>query len=192
MELLHTLQSKLTHRYNFLKTNPIFKAATIVVEPRNWPFADPSFDSFGNEAIDTLYCHFESVLQKNSPVPKASFHLQWSGAKLLAKSRPTSALSSFWKDLFMDKEHQHEFKELLKIMEIVLVLPLSNAICERGFSTMKRVKTCLRSSMDVSMLDRLMLIAIEGESVQDFDPTDYINFWLTTGKGHHHIAPLTN
>jgi hypothetical protein len=36
-------------------------------------------------------------------------------------------------NLFMDKDHQQEFKELLRIIENALVLPLSNAVCVRGF-----------------------------------------------------------
>jgi len=48
-----------------------------------------------------------------------------------------------------------------KIIERVLVIPVSLASAERSFSTMKRIKTYLRTSMSTTRLHNLALISIE-------------------------------
>ena len=50
-----------------------------------------------------------------------------------------------------------------------LVLPVSTVDCERGFSTMKRIKTHLRSVMKTQTLDCLMRISIEGPELESYD-----------------------
>ena len=49
----------------------------------------------------------------------------------------------------------------LLLAEIVLIWPLSTAVVERGFSTMNRVKTVLRSSMSQQNLDGVLRVSIK-------------------------------
>ena len=39
------------------------------------------------------------------------------------------------------------YPNLSKLAQVFMALPIGTADCERGFSTMKRIKTCLRSQM---------------------------------------------
>ncbi|CAI6358341.1 unnamed protein product [Macrosiphum euphorbiae] len=55
------------------------------------------------------------------------------------------------------------FGEIKKVIERVLVIPVSSASAERSFSTMKRIKTYLRTSMSTTRLHNLELISIERE-----------------------------
>jgi len=61
------------------------------------------------------------------------------------------------------KKYKVGFEELTKIIENVLVIPVSSATVERSFSTMKRIKTYLRSTMTSSRLNNLTLLSIERE-----------------------------
>ncbi|XP_022166373.1 zinc finger MYM-type protein 1-like [Myzus persicae] len=61
------------------------------------------------------------------------------------------------------KKYKVGFEELTKIIENVLVVPVSSASAERNFSTMKRVKTYLKSTMTSSRLNNLTLLSIERE-----------------------------
>jgi hypothetical protein len=55
------------------------------------------------------------------------------------------------------------FPDLLLFTQIVLTIPIASASAERSFSTMKRVKTYLRSTMTDQRLNDLCLLAIERE-----------------------------
>ncbi|KAL4088553.1 hypothetical protein QTP88_023646 [Uroleucon formosanum] len=61
-----------------------------------------------------------------------------------------------------------EFSETLKIFQIINTLPVSTASNERFFSSLKRVKSYLRSSMGERLSD-LMVIAVEKEDANKID-----------------------
>lgn len=50
---------------------------------------------------------------------------------------------------------------LYKLLQAAIVLPVSSAGCERSFSTMRRIKTWLRSAMTQERFSNLSLIHIE-------------------------------
>jgi hypothetical protein len=55
------------------------------------------------------------------------------------------------------------FPDLLACYQIALTLPVSSASAERSFSTMRRIKTNLRTSMGDERLSSLAIIAVERE-----------------------------
>jgi len=64
----------------------------------------------------------------------------------------------------------------------MLVLPISAAQCERGFSAQNRIKNSKRSSLGVSTTEDLMRISLEGPSVEDFDPRPAVDRWMNSAK----------
>lgn len=58
---------------------------------------------------------------------------------------------------------------MVTLLRIYLVLPVSTAVCERGFSTMKRIKSDWRTSLSSVQLQRLIFLSVEGPKLQDFD-----------------------
>ncbi|KAL7390330.1 hypothetical protein ABVT39_019076 [Epinephelus coioides] len=84
--------------------------------------------------------------------------------------------------LLKDPERLQSFPNLLMVVEIILVLPLSTAACERGFSAMKRVKTDWRSNLSVDMLWKLLYINIERPAVADFNAKRVLQRWLSAGQ----------
>ncbi|KAF3840384.1 hypothetical protein F7725_019101 [Dissostichus mawsoni] len=78
------------------------------------------------------------------------------------------------------EERRAMFRCLCHLMEIYMVLPVSTAVCERGFSTMKRVKTDWRSSLTTAQLQRLMFISIQGPALEDFDAASAAQRWWTS------------
>ena len=69
------------------------------------------------------------------------------------------------------------FHDLLLFAQIVLTIPIASASAERSFSTMKRVKTYLRSTMSDQRLNDLCLLAIERELSHDIliNPSSVLN-----------------
>ena len=56
-----------------------------------------------------------------------------------------------------------------KLARLILVMPATNAVNERSFSTMRRLKTYLRSTMAQSRLNHIMLLNIIQESLDNFN-----------------------
>ena len=48
-------------------------------------------------------------------------------------------------------------REALKLVKLLLIIPATNATSERFFSTLRRVKSYLRSSMKQSRLNHLIM-----------------------------------
>ena len=57
----------------------------------------------------------------------------------------------------LSTEKRFLFSEVIKSIKIILIAPATNAISERSSSTLKRVKTSLRSTMTDSRLNHLLL-----------------------------------
>ena len=75
--------------------------------------------------------------------------------------------------------HRDRFPHVLMLVEILLVLLLSTACCDHGFSIMCKIKSDWRSSLSVEILDCLR-IAMEGSSVVAFDPGNALQFCCTS------------
>jgi hypothetical protein len=73
------------------------------------------------------------------------------------------------------------FPNLCKICQFILTVPVSSASAERSFSTMKRVKTYLRSTMSDNRLSNLCLLSIErslSEKLME-NPSDAIDYFAS-------------
>ena len=68
---------------------------------------------------------------------------------------------------------------LLKLVEL---FPISSADCERGFSAMNLNCTDVRNRLNVQSLDALIFIKVNGPHPDDFNPCDYVEIWLKSGK----------
>ena len=61
------------------------------------------------------------------------------------------------------------FSELLKMLQLALTIPVTSASCERSFSSLKRIKTYLRSRMGNERLSNIAVLAIEREATNVID-----------------------
>lgn len=50
------------------------------------------------------------------------------------------------------------FSEVVKVVQLILVMPATNAVSEHSFSTMRRIKSYLRSTMRQDRLNHLMTL----------------------------------
>ena len=69
-----------------------------------------------------------------------------------------------------------------KLAQIGLLLPISTTNCERAFSTMRRIKSRLRSEMSNATLNHCMCISIEGPCQEEFDFSISIETWSNLKK----------
>ncbi|KAJ8369531.1 hypothetical protein SKAU_G00095590 [Synaphobranchus kaupii] len=74
-----------------------------------------------------------------------------------------------------------QFQHMQVIAEISLVLPMSSSCCERGFSSMKRIKSDWRSCLSNEMPNCLLQISVHGPPAQDYDSMKAVTKWWSSG-----------
>jgi hypothetical protein len=82
-----------------------------------------------------------------------------------------------WHQLF-NCSRSKEWNAILTLIELLFVLPVSNAKVEAFFSLMKRVKTDTRASLKEHRLNSLLRIVTEGPPTNEFIPTTAIDLWM--------------
>ena len=81
------------------------------------------------------------------------------------------------KHLLKTAEMKSMFPNLTSLASIGLLLPMSTVDCERGFSTLSRVKTDLRNRLSNIMLNHLLMISIEGPAPSEFPYDKACDLW---------------
>uniref|UniRef100_A0A671TI94 DUF4371 domain-containing protein n=1 Tax=Sparus aurata TaxID=8175 RepID=A0A671TI94_SPAAU len=74
---------------------------------------------------------------------------------------------------FLDP-YQDVFYELFRLCKIVVVLPVSSASCERSFSSLRFIKTYLRSTMTEKRLSSLAVLSIESKRTKALDLDTFV------------------
>ena len=73
--------------------------------------------------------------------------------------------------------------ELVTILKLILVLPSTNAMSERSFSALRRIKNYLRSTMLQSRLNHLLLLHVHKDLTDSLDLVSVTNDF--TGNSEH-------
>ena len=148
----------------------------------SWPTSSEDLVDFGNDAIDRLSNWFAPVLQKAGceadVIPE-----EWFSLKVLVNtSFCDKDYSSLWGIMLTKIPYKNDFRNVLHLVEIMLVLPISAAQCERAVSAQNRIKSSLRVGLDSSMLQDLIRITAEGPPVLNFDATSAVEKWLARDR----------
>ena len=135
-----------------------------------WPSEPKDLVDFGREEIQLLVEWFRPLLQKTGCNIEA-VQDQWVSMKMLVKSQFQKLdYANLWQTFITKAPYKHNFKDVLKLVEIVLVLPISAAAqCERAVSAQNRIKNSMRSSLSTSMLEDLIRISSEGPPTVEFN-----------------------
>ena len=166
------------NRMNDLKKD-FFKAVRLL-DTKLWPTDKDQIMGYGDSEISSAVRHFNLALEaKNTSVE--NIMSEWTTFKV------------FWLDNLQHveknkicpivlTEYSHSFSNLVHFIRILLLLPVSNAIVERGFSAMRRIKTDWRSSLGKESLDNLMRISIDGPPTENFEPKEATRWFFTTAR----------
>ena len=161
---------------------PLTPSTTQVFNIDSWPTSSEDLVDFGNDAIDRLTNWFAPVLQKAGceadVIPE-----EWFSLKVLVNtSFCDKDYSSLWGIMLTKVPYKKDFRNVLHLVEIMLVLPISAAQCERAVSAQNRIKSRLRVGLDSSMLQDLIRITAEGPPVLNFDATLAVEKWLARDR----------
>lgn len=179
-EMLTLIREALDNRFGPTEKDPVIHAASEIMDLNEWPGDMQSLATFGQEQLNLLLQHFQDSLTRGG-CDLDLIKTEWTDFKAYVYRHHTKDISKF----FISDDLRNRFRNVLLLLEILLAFPLSSAVCERGFSAMKRIKSDWRSSIQPEMLRRLMFIAIEGPSVLDFDIQSAFNRWWATGRPKH-------
>lgn len=142
------------------------------------------FDSFtwpeeylpgdGEEHIEELIKHYQPVVERQATLAEWKTFVNAVQAKADLKGKDSRELLTA---LVQQTSLQYIFPNLHKLVVIALVIPMSSADCERGFSALKRIKTRLRNRLSNRILNHLLMISIEGPMLEEFDFEKAADIW---------------
>ena len=72
--------------------------------------------------------------------------------------------------------------EVIKIAKIMLVMPATNALSERSFSAMKRVKTSIRSTATDSRLNNILTLHVHKEELDSLNISKVADEFISLGE----------
>jgi len=179
--IVDMIVAALDNRFEPMENDPVLKAASSILTFSDWPQNRNDLATFGNEDMALLLEHFHTVLDRNGCDVDAIMgqNGEWTDFKgYIGRHKATVAVENF----FIYPDLKIRFKYMVLVLELLLSFPLSSAVCERGFSAMKRVKNDWRSSLKPEMLNMLMFITVEGPPLQQFDTNAVFNHWWSSGR----------
>ncbi|XP_070560511.1 zinc finger protein 862-like isoform X2 [Ptychodera flava] len=167
-------------------------AATKLANFSTWPTVfNESNKDFGDEHVATLTDHFSQTLQQQGVNP-AVVELEWNILRSSLYNNHTVA-DLTWPAV--NKILGNECKNILALVDLVLSLPASSAVCERGFSLMKQTKTEYRNRLHTKTLSNLLMVKLHTENEKEYDPTSAIHYWNTGGpkkRRHNFMEDRSN
>lgn len=145
--------------------------------PKNYPSESRERGNFSRQFLDWLCDRFANGPSSLVDKDECETELPRFVATLL-EAYPTKGLFDTWIQCGSELEWRQMFPELFKLWQIVLVLPASSVMCERGFSKQNRIKSHDRSSICLKTLDRLMFISLStDEKLEDVNWEGIFEVW---------------
>jgi len=95
-----------------------------------------------------------------------------------------------WMEL--NREFRDMCPNVLSLVDLVLTLPASTSECERGFSSMKQIKSDWRSSLKSSTLSDLMTVKLHSAAIEQYDPTAAVEMWASAGPRKRNLTYKRN
>lgn len=201
-EIIQNLIVCLDNRFANWYDEPVYSSCNIF-DHRNWPdeaedqenedneeedeedVQQPTLADYGSQELMVITDHFQTVLQNCGCDIPAAF-TEWSELKMYVKSNTHLTRKHpllVWQRISQEDSEIKNYSNIMKVIHLTAIYPLANASCERGFSTMKRVKSDWRCSLSCNSLDVLMRIKIDGpKRLADFQPRPAVNRWWNSGE----------
>ena len=152
--------------------------ATSIFSFKAWP-NKANMKDFGKHEVGVLAKHFHKVLEEQE-VDASKLLVEWVQFRdsLYKRAGWEEHLRSVtWRE--MNRLHGETCSNILHLADLVLTLPASTAVCERGFSHLKRTKTDFRSKLGASALRDSLLTTLHTPGVEEFDPLPAAQLWAS-------------
>lgn len=166
-----------------------FTNACKILDLSSWPHNPEDMKDFGEDEIQLIFSHLESV---------PSGGQEGSQARLAARS----SLLVEWKDLKADFFSTHGFKEVVAhvsryrqrfpllnhLIRFVRVQPSSTACCDRGRAALQRVCQNNRIRLTLEHTNDQLTVAVNGPPIASFDGKRALDSWFEEKSGSNWSA----
>ena len=135
--------------------------------------------SFGYEALESV-CQRFCVPLETANVDCSLVQSEWDdmvdyGKRYLNLVQDDYKIN-WWK--IFNAVDAKKWANVLKVIELLFCLPVSNGHLERVFSQIKLIKNNRRTCLRESTLDQLIRINVEGPPLSEWDSSFALNLWL--------------
>ena len=149
--------------------------------------SSPTFNVYGTDEITCLAKHFfpdkngEPIVSEWKDFKFEMVEIKeklTSLRKQLAENKlKFKQTSSEWALEYIARAYREEtdFSAIFELAIIALIAPITNALPELGASAVKRVKSCMRSTMKNDILNALLHISLNGPPANSKDADNLIN-----------------
>ncbi|KAJ8298452.1 hypothetical protein KUTeg_024983 [Tegillarca granosa] len=144
---------------------PILQAC--IFDINDWPHNRVSLAPYGNTEIRQLSDHFSDVLH-DMGCDRNQLQTEWTDVKGHFKNQMNGNQNQNIPKVNSLFRFRNRFTNIKCLIKIVLTLPVSIAICERGFSCVKRIKSDWRASLTTTTMNHLLTISIEGPELSAY------------------------
>jgi hypothetical protein len=180
-QYIAALRDNLNARF---ESTPLLKAFAKLFDPRCYPSSWDQCKVHGTDELKTLCDWFgkekrcgdeETKIMSPAMVDASKLETEWPDfrewfwSQFVKDQRKVPSMQEALFSVLQNDTLRSFNRNVCKLAEIALVLPVATPECERGFSTMKRIKTPLRNRLTNATLGQLMMVSIHGSSIEDFD-----------------------
>ena len=173
--LICNLQKRLT------PGTDIVLQATNVANLIAWPENDSgiaAIRSFGNDEMTTVVEHYKEQLM----FPSDEILEEWLTLKsILYRRYGKDIQNTRWQDINKALRPLGTVDKVLRVIDLILSIPATSSANERDFSVMSLIKTNRKSWLKNKTLSDLMVINRETPSIKEYNPTDDVNLWISSG-----------
>ena len=145
-EIVTNICHAVEDRFGELKSNPVYNHLVTILDVSSWPEDEHTLMSYGDDAVHELSA-FWKVLLENNNCNVGNIPAQWDILKNQVKPSSEVKYLDVWAKVFTNLDLKVECKDMLHIIELLLITPFANVKLERMFSTMNRVKTDFRNKL---------------------------------------------
>ncbi|XP_070562439.1 E3 SUMO-protein ligase KIAA1586-like [Ptychodera flava] len=170
------LVSNLSDRFDDLGLLGAFK----IFVPSNYPpTSSEEYKNYGEQEIDALCEHYGC--ERNGKdgrickpvIDSSALKDEWPDVKgILSCNYRGMPYQATWQQI-LNMNVLSSYPNVSILAKISLIIPVSTADCERGFSRYNLIKTKLRASLKVSSVSCLMTLAIEAPPLRDMNTFNF-------------------
>lgn len=147
-------------------------AAFGVLDPGCLP--DSMTGEYGWAEMDKLSTFYSDG---HSPIDREALRDEWIAFRQHLGSYRQKSPKDMCQVLSANPTLACQYPNIASLYVRMVVIPVHTADCERAFSTLKRVKTRLRSTLTNTNLNHLLRIRIEGPAIDSFDFDKALMHW---------------
>ncbi|XP_072128306.1 zinc finger protein 862 isoform X1 [Mobula birostris] len=158
-----------------------------VFDIATWPQNEENLMSHGEEEIMHIYKHFEVIPSFTKEIGQDGRdirgHLLQEWRELKSECYNKNGFKELSRHIF---KYKQRFPILNRIIQLLLVLPTSTAVCEKSRGAFYRIRNNNRSRLNLDQLNDLLTIAVNGPPIGSFEAKRALDCWFEEKSGNRY------